>query len=75
MLLKTVQMVITGWKDGKYRKKFVNCTGQATTLVNAHRHINYLLSVSDYRRRREEWLDHIQLVCLTFTHKDSAKVS
>jgi len=44
VLLKIVQMVITGWKDGQYRKKkFANCTGQGTTLVYAHSHINYLL--------------------------------
>jgi len=44
VLLKIVLMVITGWKEGQYRKKkFANCTGQGTTLVYAHRHINYLL--------------------------------
>jgi len=37
-------MVITGWKDGQYRKKiFANRTGQGTTFGYAHRHINYLL--------------------------------
>jgi len=29
--------------DNTEKKKFANCTGQGTTLVNAHRHINYLL--------------------------------
>jgi len=29
--------------DNTEKKKFSNCTGQGTTLVYAHRHINYFV--------------------------------
>jgi len=59
--------------DNTEKKKFANCTVQGTTLVYAHRRVNYLLFLQ--RLPTKTGGIAIKLVCVTCTHNGSATVS